>query len=184
MSAFVDFSEVKARYSIEDVMKKLGLNLQLKGSQYRCSCPRCGGNDRTLVITPSKGFYCFASQKGGDQIELVAHLEEVSAKEAAQWIVGKNSSPHSSQGRSEGAQGSPPKELQALSYLESHHPAVTALGFEDEVASAIGVGFASRGTMSGRVLIPLRLPDGRLTGYVGVNFADDVPLKLPTRFVL
>ena len=185
MSAFVDFNNVKNKFTIEDVMKKLGLNFTLKNNQYRGACPRCEGHERALVITPAKGlWYCFDAKQGGDQIQLTAHLKDVSAKEAAQWIIGKDSSSHNSQGGNGRAEGPDSKGLTALPYLEADHPAVVALGFDAAIAEALGVGFAPRGTMSGRVLIPLRTPTGTLAGYAGIDFADDAPLRLPAKFFL
>jgi hypothetical protein len=39
---------------------------------------------------------------------------------------------------------------------------------------ALGIGYASKGLMKGYVAIPIRLPTGELTGYIGISEA-----KLP-----
>ena len=45
------------------------------------------------------------------------------------------------------------------------------------VPEHLGIGYAPRGTMTRRVLFPLRAKDGKLLGYVGV--APDADIKLP-----
>jgi hypothetical protein len=52
-----------------------------------------------------------------------------------------------------------------------------AVGFDADTAAALGIGYASRGTMKGLVLIPLRTDSGALVGYAGVSEA-----KLPATF--
>ena len=95
-TTFVDFAAIKRDVSLHQVMQMLGLDLKLHGSQYRGACPVHGGNDRTLVITPTKGFYCFSSKLGGDQIQLCAHVKQIGNKDAAEEIqryFGQPSSP-------------------------------------------------------------------------------------------
>jgi len=43
----------------------------------------------------------------------------------------------------------------------------------------LGIGYAPKGMMKGYVAIPIRLPTGELTGYIGVTEA-----KLPKEFHL
>lgn len=86
---YVDFIELKKRISIEQVVGMLGLKVKPEGNQLRGACPACGreGNTRALVITPSAGaFYCHAAQKGGDLINLAAHIREEKLSVAAAWL--------------------------------------------------------------------------------------------------
>jgi hypothetical protein len=46
--------------------------------------------------------------------------------------------------------------VRAWDYLEPDHETVQALGIPSEVAKALGIGWAKRGTMLERVLNPLR----------------------------
>ena len=41
-------------------------------------------------------------------------------------------------------------------------------------AKALGIGFCSKGVLGGYVAVPLRLPDGTVAGYIGVQ-----EVKLP-----
>lgn len=83
----VQFSDVKARVSLEDAARLLGLKLKQSNHQMRGPCPACpNGGERTLVITPGKGFYCWSVKKGGDCIALAAHVRQCSPKDAAEIL--------------------------------------------------------------------------------------------------
>ncbi len=181
MGKFVDFQQIKEEVPIERAISFLNLDMKESGSQFRGQCPVCGGNERGLVITPDKGvFYCFSAKKGGDVIALVAHIEEIGMKTAAEQLAERYCTVGTVQSRTvpqetRGKEGE--RTLQPLGYLESGHEAVTAVGFEQKDAEAIGIGYASKGLMRGYVAVPIRLPDGTLVGYIGVTEA-----KLPPRF--
>ena len=82
--SFIDFAAVKARCSIEQAAKLIGLQTTEERSQLRTPCPVCGGGPRAIVITPLKNlFHCFPSKAGGDQIALVSHVKGVGQKDAA-----------------------------------------------------------------------------------------------------
>jgi hypothetical protein len=66
-----------------------------------------------------------------------------------------------------------------LEYLEADHITVEALGLSQETAESLGTGYAPKGMMKGYVAIPIGLPTGELTGYIGVTEA-----KLPKEFHL
>lgn len=188
---FVDFAELKEQVSIEEVVDMLELRLKPSGNQLRGGCPVCDPDGRSLVVTPAKGvYYCFANKKGGDLIALAAHVLDTSVKEAAIQIAeqygvtgtsrdstgnGTSSSHEPQETRGKGGD----RTLQPLGYLESDHDAVLAVGFDPKDAEVIGIGYAPKGIMRGYVAIPIRLPDGKLLGYIGVHEA-----KLPPGFHL
>jgi hypothetical protein len=144
-----------------------------------------------LVITPGRGFYCFGSKKGGDQIALVAHARGIGMRDAAELVqeklYGTSTVPATSTStvpdrqrqevRQERHSDSPVVGLEALDYLQAGHEMVQAIGFSAEDAEALGIGYAAKGVMRGLVAIPVRLEDGTLTGYIGVEDA-----KLPARW--
>lgn len=153
MAYAVDFADVKARFSIEQVATLLGLDAKMRNGQLRCACPVHDGGTRALVITPAKeAFYCFAPEckTGGDLIELYAHAKRLSVKDAALELA-----------RFDDA------ELKPLEYLLAKHPQVQALGISEEHAARIGIGYAPRGTLVGRVAIPVRDAQGKLLCYAG-----------------
>ena len=51
-----------------------------------------------------------------------------------------------------------------------------------EVAEALGIGFAKKGTMLKRVPIPIRTETGKLVGYIGIAAGADV--KPPSKYHL
>lgn len=97
MGRFVDFAELKKRVCIEQVARMLGLKTKQEGDRLRAPCPACQkGDDRTLVITPTKEvFYCHAMGMGGDLIRLAAHVREESLPDAAGWIQDQLGNPTS-----------------------------------------------------------------------------------------
>ena len=62
---------------------------------------------------------------------------------------------------------------------EGPHHCGSARVVPGETAEALGIGYAPKGMMKGYVAIPIRLPTGELTGYIGVTEA-----KLPKEFDL
>lgn len=144
-----------------------------EGEQLRFPCPACGGdNKRALSIHPVNGFRCFAStKKGSDAVALVAHVRRI-----AQYDAGRLLEDHFLGERREDRAPSPARkaepdgggELRALDYLEPEHPVADMLGLSAATLQALGGGFAPRGTMAGRLLIPLRMNDGSLVGYLGI----------------
>lgn len=172
MGNFLDFQQIKADNPIEQVVEKLGLDMKKAGQQLRGPCPRCkAGGPRTLAVTPSKGaYYCFTDKRGGDAIELVAHINDMSVKEAAGFLAGSVPEERDKK-KGTKSEASEAKGFKPLDYLEPDHEAVAAVGFDPEDAKRLGVGYAPRGVLRGQVAIPVRLSDGTLVGYIGVQEA-------------
>lgn len=169
----VDFQQLKSRMTIEQAVSLLDLDLKTKGDQMRGACPACeGSSERSLVVTPKKGmFYCFHAQKGGDLIELASHIKGIPVKQAAEWLAGDTSPPKKAkEERTNRVDGG----FKPLDYLVHDHEAVVAIGFEPQDAEKLGIGYAPRGLLRGQVAVPVRLADGTLAGYLGIQEA-----KLP-----
>lgn len=176
----IDFQELKARVSLEQVMQLLQLNLKRSAGQFRGACPVHGGNDRTFVVTPNKGFYCWSVKEGGDQIAMYAHVRECNNYDAAVALSThfRVSSPAPPAVEETPAGGG----MNRLDYLSTDHPVIEALGLTPEVCEAIGIGYTgNNGTMKGRVVFPLIARNGDLVGYLGLaTRADQTPLlKFP-----
>jgi DNA primase len=182
---YIDFQELKARVSITDVADLLGLALTEHNDQLRGPCPRCqGSGERTLAITPERNaYYCFTDERGGDCIALAAHIRNCSMRDAALFIHehlrargadGDDTEPDESK-----LDTASTSRLQPLDYLLFEHEAVQALGIDPKAAEALGIGYAKKGIMRGRVAIPLRSHEGVLAGYCGYTAEGDPPLKLP-----
>lgn len=192
----LDFAALKSQVSIEELIPFLDLQMKKTGNAFRGKCPACNSsNDRALVITPSKGaYYCFAEQKGGDCLSLVSHVKNIGVRQAAQEIAdhfglnekqGAKSTPvpqepeSSKPTVSQAAKESDPTattSLKPLTYLVYEHETVQALGLDPKAAENLGVGFAPKGLMRGRIVFPI-YGYGVLLGYIGVQPGADV--KLP-----
>lgn len=165
--SFVDFEELKNRVQLSDAAQMLGLKMQKSGAQLRGACPSCrSGGPRALVITESKGWFCFAAHRGGDVIALTAHIRNVSVKDAAKWLADQTI-PSTVPKEKKGESGV--KAMTPLQYLEHDHDAVKALGFDPEFCKHHGIGYAGRGVARGHVLVPFRDEKGQLLGYIGVT---------------
>jgi len=183
MSGFVDFADVKARCSIEQAAKFLGLQCSEERFQLRAPCPACGnGGPRAIVITPAKNlFHCFPSKAGGDKIALVSHVKSVSQKDAAALLLSQATpgTVRSTSAVPATSTGTVQDHFPPLDYLEFDHVTVEALGLSPETAEVLGIGYAPKGMMKGYVAIPIRLPTGELTGYIGI-----MESKVPKEFHL
>jgi hypothetical protein len=218
---YIDFKALKSRVEVEVVaaMLELPIGYDDRAEQWRGPCPRCQeGGDRALVVTPGKGFYCFAKKTGGDCIALAAHILDLPMRDAAAYIIdhlgddgvhagagdGHDDAaddpltcahPHAHGGTDANADGdrriSPAKAVreqqpggagpfQPLSYLLFDHPEVQRLGLNVDTARALGIGYAKKGIMRGRVAIPLRGDDGTLVGYCGFTPTGEPMLKFPS----
>lgn len=172
----ISFQEIKDRVGILDVVPMLNLKLRQHGEQWRGRCPACSGDDRSLVLTEGKGYYCFKQKRGGDVIALVSHISGLAPLEAAKAIL-LQFPPNRTKADPTGQQ-KPTGDLQPLPYLVYDHESVDAMKLTPDVAEALGIGFAPKGMMRSRVVVPLRLPNGRLVGYLGLH--PDADVKFPT----
>jgi DNA primase len=86
----VDFKALRQRVPIEQVCDLLGMQLKTAGAQLRGACPICAhASQRCFVVTPALNrFWCFGHcHSGGDSIELVARLRQLSHKAAARLLA-------------------------------------------------------------------------------------------------
>lgn len=86
----VDFKALQQRVRIEQVCDMLGIQLKKAGTQLRGSCPICSSaSTRRFVVTPELNrFWCFGDCKsGGDAIELVVQVRQLTHKQAAQLLA-------------------------------------------------------------------------------------------------
>lgn len=182
--SFIDFKEVKENVSIEQAVAMLKLDMKRVGAQMRCTCPTCGGGDRSLVVTPEKNaYYCFSSKKGGDVIGLVSHVTGADTKSAALQLselysTGKVQVP--SGGRVQVPEEKPEgrRALEPLGYLQAEHEKVQSLGVQQSTAAHFGAGYAGKGMMRGRFAIPIHTRTGELIAYCGRALGEEVPVMM------
>ena len=164
---FIDFALLKDSVSLEDGIRMLNLQMEQNNNQYRGECPVCeGGDQRTLVITPAKGWFCNKAKTGGDVISLVAHVKQISVKESAQYLAG-SLEPRESKPEEPSKQFDPEKYAQGLDCSEE---ALQPFGVTPELCEKVGwMGISSKGINKGKLVFPLRGEFGEFIDFIGVE---------------
>jgi DNA primase len=142
-------------------------------------------------------------KKGGNVLDFVATMENCSVRDAAvklrEWFgtANQNARDETSQhviGEkkklvAEKKEGSDDRKINAalsfaLKDVDAAHPYLRQRGIKEETARHFGVGFFSgRGSMSGRVVIPIHNDRGELIAYAGRSIdASEPKYKLPAGF--
>lgn len=210
---FIDFRIVKQRISIEQVLGHYGVRLRRSNQKsLRGFCPlptHTSEKSRESfgVATDKNAWACQSTscasarqgKKGGNILDFVAIMENCSIRDAAMklddWFLSSSppSSPTECQEtkklvaeKSEGAgeaTGNRPLTF-SLNGIDATHPYVEDRGISEETAKDFGVGFfPGRGSMSGRVVIPISNERGELVAYAGRAIDESEPkYKLPAGF--
>jgi DNA primase len=83
----VSYKEVKENITIEQVLRKYGVQYKKRGKQLTATCPFCDGGG--FKASPEKNcFKCFSDgcTAKGNILDFVAFFEKVSIKQAAQKL--------------------------------------------------------------------------------------------------
>ena len=182
MASYVDFQELKARATIQQVLDMLEVkNLKRHGDTLRGHCPCCKeGNDRAFVVTPAKNiYYCFAEKKSGDIIELASRFWRIPQREAAGRIAKHFGAPEPGGDRpAEPAETTPRSGFDAKAYqasLEPGHPGLRECGISEQTIRAFGGGHCSRGVHRGRLVVPIYTFGGDILGFMGLALKGEDP---------
>jgi DNA primase len=195
---YVDFAELKTRVTIEQVAATLPLKWETKGGQMRATCPVHGG-DRGLIVTPAKQlFICMAEKRGGDCIQLYAHVKGCNAHEAATAIerqfgtVTDNSHSNSTVSKKQATAPQKPEaganrpSFDPIAYaarLDSKHEALATLNLSAGTLANFKAGYASTGLNRGRVALPIHDQQGNIVAFCGRALDDKEPrLVFPSNF--
>ena len=199
---WVDFKTVKAAVSMEMILGRYQVNwLRKKDDELRGRCPIHQGEGQSSfhVNLAKNAFHCFSCKAHGNVLDFVAAMEKCSVRDAAlklaDWFTIKQQEspvpetvkPESTKSESKtgecSAVANKPLNFQ-LKSVDSAHPYISSRGITKETAEAFGVGFFSgRGSMSGRVVIPIHNERGELVAYAGRAVDDSEPrYKLPAGF--
>jgi DNA primase len=206
-SNWVDFKTIKQAVTIVPVLDRYGVKLKKSGKELRGRCPihRGDGADSFHVSTEKNVFHCFSCQAKGNVLDLVAAMEKCSVRDAGlklqQWFnlavangqkpappVPAMKPPADPQPAKEemGDRGEPNKPLGfRLNGIDYQHPYLAGRGIDPETAEYFGVGFfPGKGSMSGRVVIPIDNERGELVAYAGRAIDNSEPkYRLPAGFI-
>ncbi len=221
-SLWVDFKQVKERVTIEMVLSRYRLldKFDRKGDRLTGTCPIHKGTRKgQFSVTPSKNaFKCFSGDcgKSGNQIDLVAAIENVPFRHAALLMQGwfgieprpeatkdeaqeekaapdaGEKTPQITEGDTKPKEESEVKENKPLSFqlkLDPEHEYLKSRGLLKETISHFGLGLCNRGSMQGRIAIPIHNETSDLIAYAGrwAGKDEDIPkgegkYKLPEGF--
>jgi DNA primase len=193
MNTWVDFRQIKERVAFPDVLAHYNLKLTGKGRELTGRCPFHKDTKPSFRINLDKRvFHCFGCGAKGNVLEFVAAMEKVSLRDAAlklqEWF-GTN-----------GGESSPPplvsdhptaptrRDNQPLTFalkgIDPGHPYLAQRGISRSLAESFGVGFfPGKGSMNGRIVIPIHNETGDLVAYAGRAIDDSEPrYKLPAGF--
>ena len=139
-------------------------------------------------------------RKGGNILDFVSIMADCSIRDAAQtlhewFVLGSSPSPNTGKGSevkaplvSEKESWTDAEENKPLTFtlkeIDHTHPYLQQRGITEETAKHFGVGyFPGRGSMSGRVVMPIHNDKGELVAYAGRSIdATEPKYKLPTGF--
>ncbi len=210
--AWIDLKAVKQSVSMDDLLSRYGVSLKKVNSvQLRGCCPlpthtskdsRWSFNvntERNIWSCKSDSCVSGSGRKGGNCLDFVAAMEKCSVVDAAKKIVewyGRKPEQQNSPLKAESpahegnaqphlttvVEGNKPLawELKGIAY----HEYLSGRGISEEMALKFGVGFfPGKGSMAGRIVIPIRNEKGELVAYAGRALNGDEPkYKLPPGF--
>ena len=204
MGTWVDFQAIKQAVGLGQVLYHYGIKLKRTGKELHGRCPihQGKGDESFRANTEKNAFQCFSCQAKGNVLDFVAAMEKCSVRDAGLKLQGwfglhAGKGPQSSVPNPAGAGSQLAREETAGERVEANKP----LGFElhgvdathlylvgrgigKETAQHFGVGFfAGKGSMSGRVVIPIHNERGELLAYAGRSIDNTEPrYKLPAGF--
>lgn len=192
MSQWINFVELRKQLNFADVLASYRVELQPKGNsgQYVSTCPLPVHRDakgKTFSANLAKGVWqCFGCHESGNVIDFAVLMEGKNKKEGKavravatmlkERFIEKGSSkaadsPKSKQGP---AQSVAPVVVNqpldfALKTLETTHPYFEESKLLPETIARFGLGFCKRGSLTGRIAVPLSDDTGQLVGYAGFD---------------
>ena len=192
MNTWINFKELREKLEFETVLRDYGVEVKRNGTQHKGPCPLPGhqGERKASAFSAElqRGlFRCFGCGRKGNVLEFVALMEGVDPENGAalrsvavrlqEKYLKQKRVPSPPQERVKPV--NPPKEgtprvtaVNApldfeLKGLDPVHPGIQQLGFTEETAKTFGFGVTDRGSLKGRIAIPLHDSQGRLVGYAG-----------------
>ncbi|HVB33749.1 MAG TPA: toprim domain-containing protein [Patescibacteria group bacterium] len=205
----VDFKRLKC-VPLDSVLQRYGVQTRNSTNNQlvaNCPLPTHTSKDKgSFKVNSVKNVWCCMSEscvkasgkKGGDALDFVSLMEKCSildaAKKMLEWfpetgqpkIETALQKPTASEKEQARAKNAPPVNkplgftLQGISY----HPYLESRGISEETAKHFGVGFfPGKGSMAGRIVIPIHNEHGELVAYAGRSIDGSEPkYKLPLGF--
>jgi DNA primase len=213
MPSWIDFKELRSKLKFEDVLTHYGVEVKRRGEQHLGSCPLPNhqGSRKTSSFSANleRGiFQCFGCQAKGNILDFAVlmsgepALDGRTLKKVALELQATFCAKGGKPAAKKPDTGKPPEpaaeqlELEVsvnepldfeLKGLDRSHPYLAERGFGAETIAHFGLGYCARGSLAGRIAIPLHDQDGSLIGYAGrvvddATVTDDNPCyRLPAK---
>lgn len=186
MSRWINFKELRAQVSLEDVLfRYYRLDLPRQGSKVIGPCPVHGGSSKRAFHADldRNVWHCFSKCKcGGNQLDFVAKRDGLSIRDAAlrlqDFFLGPGAdpppapSPTTNQPQAqrkkepERAEGNPPLAVN-LNLAHDHPHLLSDRGLQVDTCEHFDVGYCRRGVMRSCIAFPIHNRDGVLVAYAG-----------------
>jgi DNA primase len=181
---WIDLKAAKQSVSMEQLLAHYSVSLRkVNSTSLRGQCPLPTHSSKetkySFSVNTEKSIWTCKSdscvkgsgKKGGNILDFVAVMESVAVIDAAKKILewfptnGNSPKPEASKPEPAKAENTPLGfELKGIAY----HPYLESRGITKETAETFGVGFfPGKGSMAGRVVIPIHNETGELIAYAG-----------------
>ena len=199
-TTWVDFKQIKADVTIEQVLAHYGVHLRPIGStdlRGRCPLPMHTSSrsrdsftvNRARNVWSCRSQSCMqarAGRPGGNILDLVALIESCSIRDAAVKLHNWNPTlPPRRPVPAIETSGEANTPLRfALQHVDSRHPYLIDRGLAPSTIRTFGIGcYSGRGFLRGRIVIPIHNEHGELLAYVGRALGDEAPkYRFPAGF--
>lgn len=189
MNAWIDFKELRKQLDFAEVLRHYGVEVERRGDQHHGFCPLPSHegkrNSQSFSANVKRGIWqCFGCGKKGNVLDFAVLMEGGNPKNGEDVrkvalllhvlcqgrVIGGTRPPTQQNGNDEkmyeNAVVNAPLDF-ALKGLDAKHPYFDHRGLTAETVARFGLGYCSRGLLSGRIAIPLHDRTGELIGYAG-----------------
>ena len=183
---FVDFKALKQTVTMEQVLQHYGLldGMTRKGDALSGKNPfdASSTNKTRFRVSISKNCWnLFGSDQHGNIIDFVMQMEGIgltdAAEKLAEWFGVSEGKQTPTRSTKEHDAPPPPEEPEdstepnkPLGFelnLDTDAPYLTERGLDVETIATFGIGYCNKGTMKGRIAIPIRNGAGEIVAYMG-----------------
>lgn len=208
MNQWIDFRELREKLDCEELLRLYGVEIIRRGPQHQGPCPLPGhrgqGNSSAFSVNLARGiFKCFGCHAQGNLLDFAVLMEGKNPQNGAEVRgVARKLAEHFGIGtpKVEAAKADRPKESKALppareervnhpldfelKGLDQDHPWFADQGIGPETVRYFGLGVAQRGSLKGKLAVPLHDDAGRLLGYASATLeaASDRFGRIPWEF--
>lgn len=186
MATFINFKELRARLDFARVLTHYGVqHISIRKGQLTARCPipsHLGTNQKASFSADiSRGIWqCFGCNTSGNVLDFAVRMEGRDPENGAdvRRVALKLAGVFTGRGDvtqvlNNSEDGAVPEALVntpldfTLKSLDSAHPVFQEAGLRPNTVAQFGLGYCSKGLLSGRIAFPLHNEIGELIGYAG-----------------